>query len=294
MSIRGLRTKSNVILSDSSDEESIKDDRTILDISNQNKKGELDLDIYSNLIELNCQNNLITSIINIPQTLKYLNCSHNKISFFENLPNQLEYLNCSHNNIKELDNLPDNLEGLNCKSNPITHLYYPFNIKPKSYPKTLTHLTFGKKFNQSVDNLTNNLKYLTFGTDSKWGGSDFNMELNLLPESIISLTFLGNCKFKRSFENLPKSIKTLNLSGDYPLSINTLPDSIENLILNCKEDFNGDYGYPPICCKEKIYKLPNKLKKLEICAMGDIEELDFSDLKKLHKKINSDEFHYSW
>ena len=66
----------------------------ILNISNKNIKGILDLNKFKYLKELNCSTNEITEIINIPNSLKYLNCSNNKISSLLNLPDGMTGLNC--------------------------------------------------------------------------------------------------------------------------------------------------------------------------------------------------------
>ncbi len=98
--------------------------------------------------------------------------------------------------------------------------------------------------------------------------------------------------FDKTLKNLPKSLTTLNLSGYYPLSINDLPDTIEHLFLNCAEDSIIDVATPPVCCEKPIYKLPKNIKKIYIRNMTGIIDLDFSDLKKLHKKINN--VRYCW
>ncbi len=58
------------------------------------------------------------------------------------------------------------------------------------------------KFNQSANNLPENITHLTFG----W---DFNQEINDLPSSIIDLTFSNN--FNKNVSNLPKNISRIKL-----------------------------------------------------------------------------------
>ena len=57
----------------------------ILNISNKNIKGILDLANFKELTELYCYSNEITEIINIPTFLEYLNCSNNKIQKLGNI-----------------------------------------------------------------------------------------------------------------------------------------------------------------------------------------------------------------
>lgn len=66
----------------------------VMNISNANIEGILNLSNYTELKELVCSNNLITEIINIPETLTYLNCENNKIEILTNLPNGMTGLNC--------------------------------------------------------------------------------------------------------------------------------------------------------------------------------------------------------
>ena len=96
---------------------------TVLDISWKGLK-ELphDIDKYTNLKELNCSGNEITSLDNLPPNLEVLKCSSNKFTSLNNLPPNLEILNCSDNKITSLDNLPSKLEVLYCYNNKITSL----------------------------------------------------------------------------------------------------------------------------------------------------------------------------
>jgi len=114
-----------------------------LNISNKNIKGILDLKKFKKLNKLYCYSNEITKIINLPENLKCLDCSNNKIQILNNI---------------------NFLKNINCKSNPIKILYYPFNIKPKKYPKTLVKLYFGSLYDQKIDNLINlKIIHLSFG-----------------------------------------------------------------------------------------------------------------------------------
>ena len=49
-------------------------------------------------------------------------------------------------------------------------------------PNTLTHITFGENFNQSINNLPNSMFYLKFGRN-------FDQTIDHLPDSIIHLEF---------------------------------------------------------------------------------------------------------
>ena len=86
-------------------------DTKIIDISNKNIEGILDLSNFIMLRELYCQHNKITQII-FPNTfISYLDCSHNKI-------------------IKLSSYRLEGLTGIRCNSNLLTELYYTFDERP--------------------------------------------------------------------------------------------------------------------------------------------------------------------
>jgi Leucine-rich repeat (LRR) protein len=93
---------------------------TLLNISEQDLAGDLELKGFVNLKELDCFGNNITSlkIIGSPN-LEALDCSRNKIIILDvsNFP-KLERLNCYQNSLTKLDlNQNENLEGLDISDN---------------------------------------------------------------------------------------------------------------------------------------------------------------------------------
>ena len=72
--------------------ESYDTDTTIkLDISGKNLKSlPPELLKFTNLFELDCSNNQITSLDNLPPNLQRLDCSHNKITSLDNVPPNLQ------------------------------------------------------------------------------------------------------------------------------------------------------------------------------------------------------------
>ena len=75
-----------------------------------------DIDKYTNLQELICYQNQLTSINNLPHNLQELYCSCNKLT--------------------SLDNLPLNLQKLNCGNNPLIYDFKPTLKKIKNYNAT--------------------------------------------------------------------------------------------------------------------------------------------------------------
>jgi Leucine-rich repeat (LRR) protein len=82
---------------------------------------------FDNLIELNCGNNMISSLPKLPLTLQELNCKVNHLdSLPSTLPTGLKALYCQQNHITFLPNLPSGLEILNCAYNALdTLVAYP-------------------------------------------------------------------------------------------------------------------------------------------------------------------------
>ena len=96
--------------------ESYDTDTTIkLDISKKKLKS-LPPEIlkFTNLFELDCSNNQITSLDNLPPTLGTLDCHGNQLTSLDNLPPTLQTLYCSINKLTSLDNLPPTLQTLDC------------------------------------------------------------------------------------------------------------------------------------------------------------------------------------
>ena len=74
---------------------------TELDISYEElTKLPDDMDKYTNLKELECSDNQITSLDNLPSKLETLYCSNNKITRLDNLPQKLKVLCCAYNPLK--------------------------------------------------------------------------------------------------------------------------------------------------------------------------------------------------
>lgn len=136
--------------------------------------GDVDLDEYSFLLKINCENNKITNIINICSTVKYLNCKNNLIKEFEYLPDDLETLICDDNKFSNLDNLPCGLKFLSCDNNQIVRL----------------------------ENLPLGLEYLSCGTNPI-------INLDFLPTGLTKLFLNGEMKKLKSLNDLPISIECL-------------------------------------------------------------------------------------
>ena len=57
--------------------------------------------------------------------LQELYCSYNKLTSLDNLPSNLQKLDCESNLLTSLDNLPPNLQKLKCIDNPLIYNFEP-------------------------------------------------------------------------------------------------------------------------------------------------------------------------
>ena len=94
---------------------------TELDLSYKGLTQLPDLSLYTNLKNLNCSQNQITSMDNLPQAITKLECYNNQITSLDNLPHTIICLDCSYNQITSLDNLPHTITYLNCSYNPLKY-----------------------------------------------------------------------------------------------------------------------------------------------------------------------------
>ena len=143
---------------------------------------------------------------------------------------------------KELCSLPSDTKVIIFEEDRRKYQYSKFNQKvghngsedincPRNLPNSITHLTFGMNFNQSVNNLPNSITHLTFGSYfdqsvGHQGCEDINCPRNL-PNSITHLIFGFN--FNQSVNNLPNSITHLIFGYNFNQSVNNLPNSITHL-----------------------------------------------------------------
>ena len=129
---------------------------------------------------------------------------------------------------------------------------------------------FGKRFNQSIDNLPNSITHIKFVWDSS-----FNHPLDNLPISLKSLVFNGwskfnypldnlpdflehletGSRFNHLIDNLPRSLITIKFGTCFNQSVNNIPRTVKNIFIEqrsrfsllCKETFLSNSGDENIC-----------------------------------------------
>lgn len=119
--------------------EKINKNTTILNISNCNIEGVLDLNKFKNLRELYCANNKITQIINLSNEIRCIDCSYNNIEIFDickicniqiwsEISSPLKILYCQNNNLKKIK-LQKYIQTLNCQNNQLFKIDLHHNLK---------------------------------------------------------------------------------------------------------------------------------------------------------------------
>jgi hypothetical protein len=138
-----------------------------------------------------------------------------------------------------------------------------FDQRIDNLPNTITHLTFDyhSKFNQQVNNLSQNLIYVQFG----W---DFNQFVDFLPQNLRHLIFGVN--FNQSIDNLPRNLIFLFLGKMFNKSIDNLPDNLTRLCIG--ENFNQLIKYLPY--NLEIIKVFEKKYKINIKDFGFVKTHD--------------------
>ena len=159
----------------------------------------------------------------------------------------------------------------------LTHLTFgsKFNKNVSVLPPTLTHLTFSYYFNQDVSTLPPSLTHLTFGYK-------FNQQYNISP----NIKYLKlNCNNVYIINSLPNSVAELELDEDFHLGLDNLPTSIKILRINKKSYYNVDLNCLPdfieelhlnFNYKKRILYIPSNLKKI-VCYKDYPYINDFSN-----------------
>ena len=150
--------------------------------------------------------------------LRLLNGYQHKINYF---PVNLKKLILGHSYNHALDNLPEGLLSLICIN---------FNQPIDNFPNSLVNVEFGNSFQQSINLLSDSVKYLNLTID--YAQPIYKYPTNL-EELIISENYYwGNYKFVLDFNLLPDTVKNIKLLS-FQLKLNNYDflniDKINNL-----------------------------------------------------------------
>ena len=260
-------------------------DTKILNLSNQNIKGVLNLFEFHLLEELYCSNNQITEIIGLRYNVKILDCSNNNIVNCNFLLYHMMYLNCANNNIK--------------------YLYYPMNIKPKKYSRKIKKIHYGSEYNKPLINLPSNLESLKLGhyfnypvanlpdTVSNLTLGPNTIKVYNYPLSLIMLTIETKNETKNETNiniNLPTTIIQLVLGYYFNQSLDYLPNSIESIVFSEDADeyklSNFNHNVDNLPNSIEYIRFGNKFNQSINNLPDSIVNINFSDNSYFNREIN--------
>ena len=172
---------------------------TSLVVGNKSISNLTGVSLLTNLTELDCCPNNLTSLPTLPSGLKSLNCAINKLTYLPTLPSGLKELACYNNQLTSLPTLPSSLQSLSCSNNKLTSL--------PALPSGLTVLDCG---NNNFTSLTVTGKsYLkTLTVQNNTGLTSLNCSDNILTRLDVS-----GCTVLENLQCGSNDLATLDVSG---------------------------------------------------------------------------------
>ncbi len=203
---------------------------------------------FDNLLHLDCEINLLTTLPPLPNTLVILDCNMNQITNLPSLPNSIIWFSCAQNNLTILPTLPNSLQLLSCAENQLPSL--------PALPGLLNDLVCNYNNLTSLPTLPNFLQ--TMGCDH----NNLN-SLPALPDTLNSLT----CTFNNltSLPTLPRCLKVLMCYNNNISCFPVFPDS-----LNFSPSQNVNISNNPFHCLPNYVQAMDSLTLLyPLCMTGD-------------------------
>jgi Leucine-rich repeat (LRR) protein len=191
-----------------------------LNLSNRNIRSISGIEGFTNLFNLLCNDNLLTTIPVLPRTLTNLDCSGNSIASLTTavLPSGLRVLDCSNNDISSLSNLPSSILNLRCENNALTSLG---NIPPNLY-----YLGCSRNGLSRLTNLPSSLTTLE---------CNFNQLTSISfisPSNLATLSCVHN--ELTSLPSLPSGLISLNCADNLLSCLPMLPVDLQYLVVDSK------------------------------------------------------------
>ncbi len=203
---------------------------------------------FDNLLHLDCEINLLTTLPILPNYLVSLDCNMNHITSLPSLPNSILWFVCSQNNLTNLPPLPTSLQLFSCASNHIASL--------PTLPNLLNNLECAFNNLSSLPSLPNFLQ--TMGCDH----NNLN-SLPALPDTLNSLT----CAFNNltSLPTLPRCLKVFMCYNNNISCFPVFPDS-----LNFSPSQSVNISNNPFHCLPNYVLAMDSLTLLyPLCMTGD-------------------------
>jgi hypothetical protein len=236
-------TRPDVLLFDNNfitsvDEFDFPDSIIYIDFGNSFNNSLNDVKLPKNLKKIKFGNNFMKTIsyIELPKKLEILEFgnSYNISLFCVKLPETLKELILGDSFNSVIPELPNNLEILKFGNGYNISLFY---VK---LPESLKELVLGNSFNNAVPHfLPNNLEKLTVG-------NNYNYTINhfVIPENLKYLQINGSVENAVLLNNLPESIKCLEIINCLCIDMVNLPLTLEELTINVKNiDVNDVNNY---------------------------------------------------
>ncbi len=184
------------------------------------------------------RNKFNNSVDHLPNTVKQIIFADYFNQKVDNLPTSIIILEFGSNFNQKLDKLPNSIKQLklgwyfdqevNNLPDSITHLSFRglFNRSLNKLPDSITHLTLGEHYNRQITKYPKNLKVLTLY-------AHLNV-IDNIGENIEEITIIFKLDTKRKVENLPMSVKKININDAKYLDLIKVPFGCEIEIINEK------------------------------------------------------------
>ena len=137
------------------------------------------------------------------------------------IPSNIIYIQFGHNFNRSISNLMIFGEQENILEELV--LGEKFNQSVNNMSPNLKRISFGYDFNHPVENLPTNIEYIKFG-------HEFNQNIDYLPCALKYIIF--GFKFNQSIDNIPSSIIYIELGSEFNKSINYIHPNIKKMKLN--------------------------------------------------------------
>ena len=232
-----------------------------IDCRSLNIKSVDGVQYFSNLLNLYCSNNQISSLPSLPLLIQKLFCDSNMINNFKPLNGFVQSFSCNHNQLKSLPNLPLSLSYLSCDYNQLMVL--------PALPDSLLDL-------YCENNLLSNLPTLPYGLQVLMCDNNQLINLPTLPNTLQSI--ICNNNQLSGLPTLPTSLSKLICRTNQLTNLPYLPNSLafldcdSNQLTSLPIGHNFDSLYS-ITCRGNVNlfclpKIPYSLLSLDVSGTG--------------------------
>lgn len=237
---------------------------TSVDVSSQSISDLTGIQYFTALSNLNCSDNLLTTLPGLPANLTILSCDGNALTALPTLPAGLEQLICYNNNLTSLPGLPGSLTTLYCLQNNLASLpALPFFMS--TLDCSHNSLTGLPALPGSLTTLHCENNSLTSLPALPGGLTVFSCNNNNLTSLPALPSFLDNLECQNntitSLPNLPSSVRHLNAANN---NISCFPIFSNNLLTI------SIIPNPFTCLPNYVNAMDVQTKAYPLCINGDM------------------------